>query len=119
MLIHALVLACCFINTHPIGWAGVNLALAAGDYETAHASQSLALRPACAESNGLFGSQHPTRATFYTRGLLVDGAIEVTGYLIYRAIPKEHRKLRALWMAPFAAVSYSHITGIASNVSCR
>ena len=118
MIIHALVLACCFVNTHPVGWGALNLALAAGDYETAHANQSLALRDYCRETNPVFGGPHPTRAAFYTRGLPIDLAVEGLGWYINRKVP---RKLwvHKVWRFPFAAVSYSHIAGIQSNLTCR
>ncbi len=118
MIVHALVLACCFVNTHPFGWGAVNLGLAAADYETAHANQSLALRHYCAETNPAFGGPHPTRATFYTRGLPIDIAVEAVGWYINRRVPKK-LWVHKVWRFPFAAVSYAHISGIASNLACR
>ncbi len=120
MIIHALVLACCFINTHPLGWGAVNLALATADYETAHAFQHAPNTTGhwCVESNPLFGrGEVPRRATFYTRGLPLDFAIESLGWYINRKVPKK-LWVHKVWRFPFAAVSYSHISGIVSNVSC-
>lgn len=93
----------------------LNLALAAADYESAHAVQGSGR---CHETNPLFGSARPRRATFYTRGLPVDVAIESFGWYLNRSIPRKlwiHR----VWKYPFLAVTYSHITGIYSNLTCR
>ena len=125
-MVHALILACCFVGSHPARWAGVNLGLAVADYETAHAFQySRQWNPQhthwtnCTETNPLFGAGTvPHRATFYTRGLPIDVAIEATGYLVRRKLAPGWRR-RMLWHMPFAAVSYAHISGIASNLTCR
>jgi len=115
LLIHALVLACCLgpVFNHPVRFGAINLGLAVADYESA-----LRVQPPCHETNPLFGVGHPSRATFYSRGLPVDFAIESFGWILERRIPR-HNKTQRIWKLPFAAISYAHISGIQSNLTCR
>ena len=117
-MVHALILACCFVPNplaSPRRMGVLNLALAAADYESAHAVQG---PRGCAETNPLFTSAHPRRATFYARGLPVDFAIEAFGWYLNRSVPRKlwiHR----VWKYPFLAVTYSHATGLYSNLTCK
>lgn len=90
------------------------MALAVSDYESAHHAQGPT--GGCVESNRLFTSQRPSRATFYSRGLPLDFAIETLGYVVWR---KHRHHNHDLWALPFIAVSYSHATGIYSNLTCH
>ena len=114
---YAIILACCFVfpnpTVNPVRWGVLNLALATGDYESAHHVQGPS--HGCMESNPLFGAAHPRRATFYERGLPVDFAIEAGGYLVWR---RYHHRHHNLWRFPFLALSYSHAAGIWGNLSC-
>jgi len=92
-------------------WGGVNLGLASLDYETALHVQ--ATRP-CYESDPIWGSTHPSRATFYGRGLPLDIGVEAFGYWLGSKVP-HHKKFK--WL-PFRVVSGWHAYGTYTNLTC-
>lgn len=114
-MVHALILACCLLHPldRPRDWALVNLGLAAADYETALRVQGP--NKPCYESDPLFGSPAPSRSTFYTRGLLVDGALEGFGWILWRRYRHKHHNV---WRFPFVSVSTYHSYGIYTNLTC-
>lgn len=105
-----LAIHCVAVDHRAVVWGGVNVGLAALDYETALRVQG-ATRP-CYESNPFWGTKYPSRARFYGRGLPLDIGIEVFGYFVGR---KLHHHLQ--WL-PFAALSGSHLYGTVTNLTC-
>ncbi|HLK33275.1 MAG TPA: hypothetical protein VKT29_09310 [Terriglobales bacterium] len=86
----------------------MNLLLAAGDYESAHAVQHPG---GCMESNPAF-NRYPGRMRFYGEGLAIDAGPELVGWLL-------HRKHVSLWRLPFAVVAGWHAEGLVTNLRCN